>query len=422
MKKALWISGLLLLALQPGRAAAQNSGPDVTVYELQGIGNWGAENGIRGYSVATTSCNSGDQPINWCDNAGGCGNGTTIRDHPVIAQNMYRLKDGRFEQIGASWLKHSFESVNFSGTGCGNGSCVNPPLGSNQLGVGCTDPYTTGMNGNRPLGPKSEVNAATGAFPFPPSVPAPIVTIWHQRMAVAETDLASAQNPGALYFVEGHYIAPDDAMADNGRNNASYRRVTVADGTFNVTAAASTVRQKAAIEAWPVVDPTVELINLDLPSVPIERFHVARKVTALGGGMWRYEYAVHNMNSQRAADALTINFGQGTSFANAGFRDIDSHSGEAYDTADWEISTTVSSVSWTAPFFSPPQNANALRWATMYNFFFDASRPPTAIASHSLSLFEAGMPTSVVFLETVQEQALFADGFESGKTAAWSGP
>ena len=414
----LFLGGLLLL----GGASAAQVGPDVTVFDLMDTRNYGAAGGVRGYAVGTRSCNIGTQPLNWCDNGGGCGNGTTIRDHPVIAQNMYRLKNGRFEQIGASWLKHGFESTNSTSAGCGNGNCVQPPLGLNQLGMGCTDPYQADLNGNRPLGRKSEVNPANGAYPFPPGGGGSTAAVWNQRLAVAEADMDATLNPGATYYVEGHYVAPDDATAGNGLNNAGYRRVTIGAGNFNLTFAASTVRERAAIEVWPVVDPTVELISVDLPTAPVERYHVARKVTDLGGGVWHYEYAVHNMNSQRAADGLTIHFGDGTAFTNVGFHDVNAHSNEPYDTTDWESTTTIDSISWAAPFFTPAENANALRWATMYNFWFDASRPPSQIASHSLSLFEAGLPAEVVFLETVQELALFADGFESGNTTAWNGP
>jgi hypothetical protein len=415
-------AGILLAFCLVPAASAQSVGPDVTVFDLMDVDNYGAAGGIRGYSIGTRSCNIGNQPLNWCDNGGGCGNGTTDEDHPVIAQNIYRLKNGRFEQIGASWLKHGFLSTNSNSSGCGNGGgCVQPPLGSNQLGIGCTDPYEAGLNGDRPLGRRSEVNPTTGDFPFPPGGGGSTAAVWNQRVAVAEADVNPALNAGATYYLEGHYIAPDDAASNNGLNNASYRRVTVSGANFTLNMAAATVRERSAIEAWQAVDAAVELLNLDAPTFPVQRFHVARKVTDLGGGTWHYEYAVHNMNSVRAADSLAITFGQGANIANVGFHDVNSHSNEPYDTTDWEVATTSNSVSWTAPFFTPQQNSNALRWATMYNFWFDSSLPPSAIAAHSLSLFESGSPASLEFWETEQESPLFADGFESGNTSAWTG-
>ena len=422
----LLFTGLLLLALPEGRAAAQDVGPDVTVFTLQATNNYGSIDGIRGYSVATTACNAGTEPLAWCTTPSsfGCNGGVlTGRDHPVIAQNMYRLKNGRFEQLGASWLKHGFQSLNTGSNTCGpTGTCTQPPLGDRQLGVGCIDAYTANENGHRPAGRKSEVDPATGAFPYPSAGGGSVAAMWNQRLAVAEADLEASLNPGAAYYLEGHYVTADDAMAGNGLNNASYRQVTIQPGTYDIVLAFQPVRQKAAIKAWAAADPEVEMLDLDLPTAPVERFHVARKVTDLGNGRWHYEYAIHNMNSKRAADGLRIDFGEPVFLSNAGFHDVDSHSGEPYDVTDWEISTPFRSVRWAAPFFTPPENANALRWGTLYSFWFDASRPPTAIESHTLSLFEAGMPAEMVFLETPQvpETTLFADGFESGGTAAWS--
>lgn len=397
--------------------AAGTVGPDVTVFTLSDIGNYGVSGGIRGYSVGTVSCNIGDTPLNWCDQTGGCGNGTTSADHPVIAQNVYRLKDGRFDQIGMSWLKHGFVSTNSTSSGCGTG-CQAPPLGGNQLGVGCTDPYGSSLNGSRPLGRRSEVNATTGVYPFPPGGGGATSAVWNQRAAVAESDLDATTNPGALYYVEGQYIAPDDAAAENGRNNASYRKVTVQAGTFNLVFDGATVREKSAIEVWPIVDTAVELVNVDLPGTPIERFHVARKVTDLGGGSWHYEYAVHNLNSERSADGLAIRFSGATTFSNAGFHDVDSHSNEPYDTTDWPSATLGDEISWSAPAFATPQNRNAIRWATLYNFWFDANRPPEEISTHVLGLFTEGDPAEVEFLTA--SNVLFIDGFGSGDTAQWS--
>ena len=63
-------------------------------------------------------------------------------------------------------------------------------------------------------------------------------------------------------------------------------------------------------------------------------------------------------------------------------------------------------------------NANAIRWATMYNFWFDADRPPTEIATHVLGLFEAGTPDEIEFLANTN--VIFLDGFGSGDSTAWS--
>lgn len=412
----LLVAGAVALAAMP--VAAGTIGPDVTVFSLSDTTNYGTAGGIRGYSIGTRSCNIGDAPLNWCDNNGGCGAGTTSHDHPVIAQNVYRLKDGRLDQIGASWLKHGFVSTNSDTPGCLTGVCDDPPLGGNQLGVGCTDPYGSSLNGSRPLGRKSEVNPTTGAYPFPPGGGGSTASIWNQRAAVAEADLSAALNPGARYFIEGQYIAPDDALAGNGLNNASYREVTVEAGTFNLQMLTSTVREKTAIEGWPVLDPTVELFNVDVPSVPVERFRVARKVTEVTPGeLWHYEYAVHNMNSARSADRLSIQFFGNTAITNIGFHDVNAHSNEPYDPTDWVSATTANSIVWEAALFVPEQNANALRWATMYNFWFDADRAPESISAHLLRLFETGTPAELEFLTGTS--LLFADGFETGDTSSW---
>lgn len=385
------------------------AGPDVTVFNLSDIGHYGATGGVRGYSVGTTSCNIGDKPLNWCNSATGCPPLATPADHPVISQNMYRLKNGRLDQIGASWLKHGFVSLNNTASGCGNGTCVSPPFGGKQLGIGCTDPYGSSLNGSRPLGRKSEVNSSTGAFPFPPGGGGASSTTWNQRLAVAETDLSAASNPGARYFVEGQYIAPDDAVAGNGLNNASYREVTV-NASFTLSMSGATVRERSAIEVWPLIDPTVTLMNVDIAGAPVERFHVARKVTS-SGGVWHYEYAVHNLNSNRAADEFRVEFANPATITGVGFHDVDAHSNEPYDTADWVSSVSATGVQWAAPPFpTSPQNANALRWSTTYNFWFDSTLPPAQISSHVLGLFVDGAPAQVDFALPTGD--LFQNGYE----------
>ncbi len=398
-------------------AGAGTAGPDVTVFSLSGVTNWGASGGVRGYSLGTTSCNIGDAPLNWCDNGGGCGSGTTDEDHPAIAQNLYRLKDGRFEQLGMSWLKHGFVSTNSDTVGCGDGTCEDPPLGGNQLGVGCTDPYGSGMNGSRPLGKRSEVNATTGEFPFPYGGGGSTAQPADQRVKVLDSELDPAANAGARYFIEGQYVAPDDAAAGNGLNNASYREVSVQAGTFDLQFLATTVREAAAIEVWQVIDPTVELLDADVEGTILERFHVARKVTEPSPGTWHYEYAIHNLNSDRSARSLTIAFPSAAGIANVGFRDVDHHSGEPYAAADWTPTVGSNSVTWATDDFATNANANAMRWGTMFNFWFDAGRGPNGI-QHTLGLFKPGDPAEIGFSFLGVE--VFGDGFETGDTSAWT--
>ena len=265
----------------------------------------------------------------------------------------------------------------------------------------------------RPLGRKSEVDPTTGVFPYPPLASGSMSQPWHMRLAVAEADLSSALNPGARYFAEGHYVAADDAAAGNGLNNASYREVSVNQPGFTLTLTGATVRERTAIQGWQALDAAVELFDVDIPgTVPLQRFHVARKVTVPAPGTWHYEYAVHNMNADRAADRLSIEFLGNTTIANIGFHDVDAHSGEPYDSTDWPASSSAGSVAWTAPAFAPPANANAIRWGTMYNFWFDASRPPAEIGRHVLRLFKKGTPAEVEFAVIV-EAPQFADGFEN---------
>jgi hypothetical protein len=264
---------------------------------------------------------------------------------------------------------------------------------------------------------RSEVNASTGQFPFPYTEQSPGDST-EQRIRVAVSDVDPTLNPGALYWLEGQYVAADDAAAENGLNNASYRQTFVTAGTFSLSfnSGIPTVRQQPAIFAWKAQDPAVELIDVDVPgSAPLQRYHVARKITDLGGGSFHYEYAVHNLNSDRSANGFTVAFPGATTITNAGFHDIDHHSGEPYATTDWTPGIDSSSIAWGTDSFATDANANALRWATMFTFWFDANRGPADI-EHVLALFKPGSPVEVVF----EINEIFTDGFESGDTSAWS--
>ncbi len=381
-----------------------STGPDVIVRGLTDVNYYGALGSISAYSIGTDACNIGDFPAMWIQ--GG-------PQHPVIAQNMYRLKNGRFEQIGQSFLKYGFQSLN--SPGCG--TCVQPPLGGAQLGVGCSDVYGAGYNGGQGnLGPRSTCNGTTGVYVSPP--PPPPGNVIGQRLQVFTSDIDPALNAGAQYFGEAHYVTADDAQwtlagapATNGLNNATYQRLLFANTTSAPTLSGPVHQMSPAIQAWRDVDPAVSIavadyVDTSLPGPGIVcRFWIAGRATDNGNGTWHYEYAVHNLNADRSGGSFSVPIPLGVGVANVGFHGVFAHSGEPYpNTAtnpdNWAGSVVSGTLMWSAPepFVAPNgNNANALRWGTMYNFRFDASTPPTAAGGRAVSigLFKPGTPTAI---------------------------
>lgn len=389
-----WVGGDDPDALMPTNQATPrdtltvcgNPGADVIVGDLDGVCNYSSVGGIEAFSVGTVSCNIGNENLLWI---------ASNNQHPVIGQNMFRLKtmgDGstRFEQIGQSWLKHGFTALTQNICDCGcNG------VGGDRLGVGCSDPYVCSLNGSQGnLGPRFEVNAHTGGYLYPFTGKDQTGNSIYKRLQVNITDLDPALNGGGSYFVEGHYVTPDDAAAGNQNNNASYRPVTVSgSGTsWNASVTGETVREQAAIRAWGDTMHGVSETNVQVPGDGL--VIIAGDVTDIGGGMYHYEYAVQNLNCDRSVGSFSIPVGGGATVQNIGFHDVDYHSGEPYDGTDWPGTYTGGAVTWSTQSYAANQNANALRWGTLYNFRFDANVPPAAGLA-TLGLFKPGTPNSV---------------------------
>jgi len=367
---------LLAVAVPAQDCSNPQPGPDVIVGSLPSITNYGGTGGIGGYSLGTTSCNVGTTTLKWVA-------GTV--EHPVIGQNFYRLENGRFEQIGMSWLKHGFTAL--QGNVCCN--CTPHPNGT-ALGVGCSDPYSSSLNGSQGgLGPRFQVNAYTGAFSYPFFAQGQGGNQIYKRAQIAGTDLDPSLHPTALYFGEGHYIAADDAAAGNGANNASYRPVQVGSftsGSWNLSTTGTTMRTRPALRAWSDTDPDVKFV---IGRIPDEgTFFAASDVTDNGDGTWHYEYAIQNLSSDISIGSFGVPLPAGAVVSNIGFKDIEYHSGEPWDGTDWVSQQVGGELVWsTAETFAQNANANALRWGTLYNFWFDADVAP-GVAHTNVDFFK----------------------------------
>jgi hypothetical protein len=408
------VGAFTLLATYSPPPPPPTSGPDVAVWAISDVSRDGTVSPKTAFSVGTTSYNPGDRPVDWRDVYTAPGNPSGASHlAPVIGGGVYKLKNGRFQQLSQSWLKHGYLSTNSNG---GPGPCQTPPLGGDQLGVNCLDTYGSGLNGNQNyLGPRSAINPATGYY-------APVVNgqfssgnAVFKRGQTNTTDLETSTGGSAAavrYFADAQYVSYNDAIWNNGLNNYTYVEISM-PATGNPALVGASVRQQSAIRAWGAIDNTVAYANADhvytmrnvgtlingvggdqysqlqfltFPKDITQRYIVASKVTNPSSGVYHYEYAIQNVNSFRAGKSFSIKVPAGTVISNAGMTFPESHSGEPYSNVSWTNSKNGGWVTFTTDDYATNPNANALRWGTTYTFWFDCNKP-AAPGSGKITLF-----------------------------------
>ncbi|MFT7075826.1 MAG: hypothetical protein ACJA0P_001840, partial [Planctomycetota bacterium] len=388
-----WLSagfgGTGFLDIRPGGSLGgcvdPTVGPNVVAGDVDQAIAYGDVGGTSSYSFGITACNLGDDEIVWVSGAG---------DHPVVGQNFYRLENGRFEQLGASWVKHGFAALQRD-LCC---TCI-PSSSIASLGVGCSDPYGASLNGSQvTLAPRGEVDAFTGISSWPPGAATGVPQasgLLDRRLQVPTEALDPALHPTALYFAEAIYAAPDDAAHGNAFDNASYRPYqrtgATVQGAHVIEPIDVTERGLPAVAAWAAADPTVLLQEVRVPGEGA--FWVASQASPVGGGRWRYSYAIFNVNSSRAAAALGVPAGSQPGAFDMAFPLA--HSGDPRSNASWSASQVGGLVVWSAPQFQSNPDANAILWGTTYSFFFESAAPPVD-AQGTLVLFRShGGPSSL---------------------------
>src|SRR5438874_1307975 len=400
-----------LIGTTRGEVPTRTSGPDVIVGDLPDVEQLGSAGTQVGVAVATTSCNNGDQPVDWF--------ALPQTDHPVVPQNLYRMSGGtdnteRFEQIGQSWLKHTFFALedDACGFGCNTSGCGT----GSHLCPGCSDPYSAGLNGDQDqIGSRAWVNPFTGNFPMTANDHGGHNHDGLSHRALVEVnDLNTTLNQGAKYFAEAQYVAPSEytwcqthPTECNLSNNASHRQYSVSGTTsFSFSPVGNTVRMLAAIWAW-----TGATINRFEADPGNDGFcFLGYKVTNPSPGVWHYEYALYNMNLDRAIQSFGVPLGASVNVSNIGFHAPPQHPGwandgtlnsQGYSSTPWTPTQTANSLTWATETFANNQNANAIRWGTLYNFRFDADQPPQA-ANATVGFFKTGAPITVAIQAPVQ--------------------
>jgi hypothetical protein len=396
-----------------------SAGPDLITADIPNIFNSSTSGGLDALGLGMTVTNIGTAVASWVA-------GTPL--HPVMGQALYKHKSvagsGRFEMIGISWVQHGF-AVAANSFDC---TCQDP--GSVQLlGIGCSDSQTgSEIAIQSSSGPRWQVNPHTGASPFPPASP-PWSGSVARRLQIPLVDLEPS-DASISYFGECTYLAQDDAQSGNGNNNASWREVSVTGTAANYTFALQdmTRAKQPAITAWPEVEPGVKLASVQIPGDG--QIWVGSHATHLGAGVYHYEFAVHNMNADRAIGSFSVPLPPGANPTNAGFHDFtyrngDGQGGVDQTSTDWPATVAAGAITWACETQAQNANANAIRWQGTYNFRFDLDLPPRN-GHVTFGLWKPGVPASQTIAAEVPAfgppptALCFGDG--SGSTCPCANP
>ena len=320
---------------------------------------------------------------------------TPVGPHPYLALHFYRLSGGVLEQIGRADLKHTFFATN---TAC-------PCTGGQVLYAECEDLYGISTNLDREnLAPRSEIDVRTLAWSSLGSHfdGVPVDNFRHHggdsahdgfehRLVVKEPDL---QTPGARYFYDGWYMAPNDSDL---LNSMAHREVdpTFGGSTWTFPTIDSGIQNGSILDVF--VDPSNVLPGqaIELVDTGAGRLQLAVVTTPVGGGLYRFEYALMNFDVERKIRSFSVPMGLVKTVSNVGFGDAN---GNPLD--DWTWSVNGQDVTWTAP------AGNALDWGTLYNFRMTVDAGPVGVVATLLPL-DAGSPAEFE-VETLPEPCVGA--------------
>ena len=376
--------------------------------------------------------NGGDTAVAWYSKFEGTFPPYNNDQHPFLVWNTYRIgTDGRIKQIGVSGVKHAFYTVNWN-CGCSGGNIIWPT---------CEDTYSNFNNdSSTDLGPRAEIIPHTAQWGRCGSVydancdgnedsNGGAQDLFEFRENITESEMLPPLSDGAHYYHQYWYIARDD---DAIYNSMGWREVAFDKNGANWSAnLVGDVPNGADFHLGPVLNiwvdpdaPPANAANKEL-STPLGRARVAVKATDIGGGQWRYEYAVENfdyahaqidpahpdepdmmVDSDHGFSRFSVPLGAGITPTQIRFDDADTNAGN-----NWTASTANNAITWTMT------GANSMDWGTMYHFEFVVSAAPAASGTVELTgIATASEPELPYTLDILVPQAtndtIFDNGFD----------
>lgn len=351
---------------------------DVALTGITPIQQVARANGFVAIAPSAILTNAGSTDVPWIAKFATPGPPYNVDQHPFLIWNMYRVLNGQIKQLGASGVKHAFLTVN-TGCGCPSGAV---------LWVGCSDTYGVGTNNSTgSLSTRTEVTAHTGIWqrqcsifdgncdnlqgPTPPGFTG---ADDDRRMVVRESDLGVA---GAQYFFDAWYVVRDDV---NIFNTMGWVPVTLSFAGSTWSVSPGTKSDGAVVDAW--VNPSAPGPNADNKRITTTegRLTLAVRATDVGGGQWRYDYALMNHDFDRRIRSFSVPLPAGTA-TSLGFTSVNRNAGSA-----WPGVAAAGAVRWEIPGRPAREGQGALDWGNLNTFSFVSDRPPSAVGAVTVTL------------------------------------
>lgn len=282
--------------------------------------------------------------------------------HPYLIWNMYRVIDNRLEQIGTSGIKHAFLTINTNCTiNCGN---------NHILWLGCEDVYGVANNDSGwDIGPRQEVESLTG--------------IWQSTCSFFDPGCTGSQTNSSNGTDENRLVVRESAISDSNLtyyfsawypnredvdiyNSMGYRVVDpqpVTATAWNIGTVGGFVNGPV-IDAW--VSPGTQSSNEASVRISHAEGHAtfAAKVIDLGGGLYRYHYALDNYDVDARLASYRFSLNAADSLTDFVFSDADND-----DANNWTISRNGDLV-------TVQNNGREQDWGELNSFSFTTSAAP----------------------------------------------
>ncbi len=324
-----------------------------------------------------------------------------VAQHPYLVWSMFRVMDGRMEQVGRSGIKHAWLTVNSGCTNCGSNNILWPQ---------CRDTYGVGNNEyGGDLGPRIALESNTGIWEESPSFFDPGGTgsqtnnsgTWENRLIVNESELGLA---GAEYIFEAWYLARDDI---NIFNTMGYAGITLLFQSNAWLVSTGALELGPAINSWLTGGANEQTVDL---SQRYGHLQADVKVTELGGGNYHYEYALSNFDYDPQIRSFAVGLPSGVTAQNVGFSGPQGHYDGVnyrYAAAQWNVTQVGSDLMFAAT--SPEE---WLDWGGLYNFYFDAAAAPIAGEIQMETGESSGIISATILAPALSLDTIFAGDFE----------